>query len=71
MTVGRFEEDVLANDQDEIVAVVVEFDDNGLDLDDDDEVVVPIDRLEFGGDGRQATISMGDDELRALPAWDD
>lgn len=51
------------------MAVVVGFDDI-FDVD-DDEVAVPIDRLEFGGDGRRAMISMSDDELRALPVWDD
>lgn len=67
--IGEIEE-VLANSEDEIVAVVIEFEDGFLDLG-EREVVMPIDQLQFGQEGREVTTAMSDAELKALPVWDD
>lgn len=67
--IGEIEE-VLANDQDEIVAVVVEYGGGFLDLG-EREVVMPVEQLQFDGDARQAATTMGDDDLKALQVWDD
>jgi len=52
--IGEIEE-VLANADNEIVAVVVEFDEGFLDLG-EREVVMPVDRLQFGDRSRCGTI---------------
>ena len=36
-----------------------------------DEVVVPIDAVRFSADRRVVETSLSDDELTALPRWDD
>ena len=62
-------EAVLADATGEVVALAVERDD--VPGDDDDEVVVPIDALEFGGERREIRTTLSDDELAALPTWND
>ena len=61
-------ENVLANADNQIVAVVVEYDDGFLDLNGPD-VILPIDQIRF--DQNAASVTLGDAELRALPVWDD
>lgn len=67
--IGEIDE-VLADAAGQIVAVVIEFDDGFLDLD-DREVILAIDQLQFGDDPRAATVTLGNAELEALPEWDD
>lgn len=67
--IGEIEE-VLANADNEIVAVVVEFDEGFLDLG-EREVVMPVDRLQFGEDGSQVATTLSEDDLRSLEVWDD
>ncbi|WP_162913336.1 PRC-barrel domain-containing protein [Rhodospirillaceae bacterium SYSU D60014] len=67
--IGEIEE-VLANAEDEIVAVVVEYDDGFLDLG-EREVVMPVDQLQFGQEGREVTTALTDTELKSLQVWDD
>ena len=66
-SIGEIEE-VLADADGEIVAVVVEYDDGFLDLN-EIEVILPIDQIAFGENA--ATVTLGDAELEALPVWDD
>jgi PRC-barrel domain len=61
-------EDVLANADNQIVAVVVEYDDGFLGLN-DPEVILPIDQIQF--DQNAASVTLSDAELRALAVWDD
>ena len=67
--IGEIEE-VLATPDDQIVAVVVEYDEGFLDLD-DKEVVLSIDQLQFDDDAGEASLTLGDADLEALPVWDD
>ena len=67
--IGEIDE-VLADAAGQIVAVVIEFDDGFLDLD-DREVILAIDQLQFEDDPRAATVTLGNAELEALPEWDD
>jgi hypothetical protein len=67
--IGEIEE-VLANTDNEIVAVVVEYDEGFLDLG-EREVVMPIDRLQFGEDGSRVATTLSEDDLRSLEVWDD
>jgi len=67
--IGEIEE-VLANADNEIVAVVVEFDEGFLDLG-EREVVMPVDRLQFGEDGSRVATTLSEDDLRSLEVWDD
>jgi sporulation protein YlmC with PRC-barrel domain len=67
--IGEIEE-VLANAEDEIVAVVVEYDDGFLDLG-EREVVMPVDQLQFGQEGGEVTTALTDTELESLQVWDD
>ena len=50
--------------------VVVEFDEGFLDLG-EREVVMPIDRLQFGEDGSRVATTLSEDDLRSLEVWDD
>jgi PRC-barrel domain len=61
-------EDVLANADNQIVAVVIEYDDGFLGLN-DPEVILPIDQIQF--DQNAASVTLSDAELRALAVWDD
>jgi sporulation protein YlmC with PRC-barrel domain len=61
-------EDVLANPDNQIVAVVLEYDEGFLGLN-DPEVILPIDQIQFGENA--ASVTLSDAELRALPVWDD
>lgn len=61
-------EAVLADANGEVVALAVEYDDDGLG---DDDVVVPIDRLQFAADEREVRTTLSDEELAGLPRWDD
>jgi sporulation protein YlmC with PRC-barrel domain len=61
-------EDVLANADNQIVAVVLEYDEGFLGLN-DPEVILPIDQIQF--DENAASVTLSDAELRALPVWDD
>jgi sporulation protein YlmC with PRC-barrel domain len=61
-------EDVLANADNQIVAVVLEYDEGFLGLN-DSEVILPIDQIQF--DQNAASVTLSDAELRALPVWDD
>lgn len=63
-------EAVLGDESGRIVALVVEYDDGFLGLG-DDEVVVPIDQLEFDVSERRVTTTLTDEQLRAMPIWDD
>jgi PRC-barrel domain len=65
--IGEIEE-VLADSAGQIVAVVIEFEDDFLD---DRDVVLAIDQLKFGDDARLANVTLGDAELEGLPDWDD
>jgi hypothetical protein len=60
-------DEVLADATGQIVAVVIDFEDDFLD---DREVIVAIDQLRFGDDARVATVTLGDTELEDLPDWD-
>ncbi|HEX6997964.1 MAG TPA: PRC-barrel domain-containing protein [Gammaproteobacteria bacterium] len=63
-------EDVLVDEQNRIVAVVVDKasrDPGGIESD----VVMPIDRLTFDPESRQAITTMTADEMEALPSWPD
>jgi hypothetical protein len=64
--IGEIDE-VLANPGGQIVAVVIDFEDDFLD---DRDVVLAIDQLKFGDDARLATVTLGDAELEGLPDWD-
>jgi hypothetical protein len=61
--IGEIDE-VLADSAGQIVAVVIDFEDDFLD---DREVILAIDELQFGDDGRAATVTLGDAELEGLP----
>ena len=61
-------EDVLANADNQIVAVVLEYDEGFLGLN-DPEVILPIGQIQF--DQNAASVTLSDAELRALPVWDD
>jgi hypothetical protein len=61
-------DEVLADSTGQIVAVVIDFEDDFLD---DREVILAIDQLKFGDDARVATVTLGDTELEGLPDWDD
>jgi sporulation protein YlmC with PRC-barrel domain len=63
-------EDVLGNEQGEIVALVVEYGGNVLGLG-DREVVVPIEAFEFPPGRNEVELALTDEELAALPEWDD
>jgi hypothetical protein len=65
--IGEIDE-VLADSAGQIVAVVIDFEDDFLD---DRDVVLAIDQLKFGDDARLATVTLGDAELEGLPDWDD
>ena len=65
--IGEIDE-VLADSAGQIVAVVIDFED---DLLDDREVILAIEQLKFGDDARVATVMLGDAELEGLPDWDD
>jgi PRC-barrel domain len=65
--IGEIEE-VLADSAGQIVAVVIDFEDDFLD---DREVILAIDQLKFGDDAGVATVTLGDAELEGLPDWDD
>jgi PRC-barrel domain len=65
--IGEIEE-VLADATGQIVAVVIDFEDDFLD---DREVILAIDQLKLGDDARVATVTLGDAELEGLPDWDD
>jgi PRC-barrel domain len=65
--IGEIEE-VLADSAGQIVAVVIDFEDDFLD---DRDVVLAIDQLKFGDDARAATVTLGDAELEGLLDWDD
>ena len=67
--IGEIEE-ILANADDQIVAVVVEYDDGFLELN-EKEVVLPIERLQFDGNADEASVMLSDTELEALPVWDE
>lgn len=60
---------VLANGRREVVAVTVET--GGLLGLDDEEVIVPLNRLELGPTGESFITALSEDELEALPAWRD
>ncbi|HEX6993738.1 MAG TPA: PRC-barrel domain-containing protein [Gammaproteobacteria bacterium] len=60
-------EAVLADASGSVSALAVEV--RGLGGDDD--VVVPIDQVRFLADRREVETSLGDDELAALPRWND
>lgn len=65
-------EAVLADANGEVVALAVEYrDDNRRGAGGDDDVVVPIEDLEFVADRREVRTTLSDEELSALPAWDD
>lgn len=66
--IGEVEE-VLANDDDEIVALVVEYGGNIVGVG-DKEVIVPIDDLEFTVGRDEVQTTMTDGELAELLAWD-
>ncbi|MFS8609736.1 MAG: hypothetical protein LOD94_17365, partial [Gammaproteobacteria bacterium] len=61
---------VLVDSSDRIVAVVVDAASRSPGRR-DREVVVPIERLEFDRDSRQARTTLTEDEIAALPAWND
>lgn len=63
-------EEVLGDENEEIVAVVVEYGGGVLGLG-DREVVMPIDELEFPRGRAEAEITLSDEELAELPVWDD
>jgi sporulation protein YlmC with PRC-barrel domain len=63
-------EDVLGDENGEIVALVVEYGGNILGLG-DREVVVPIEQFEIPPGRNEVEISLTDEELAALPVWDD
>ena len=65
--IGEIDE-VLADSAGQIVAVVIDFEDDFLD---DREVILAIEQLKFGDDARVATVMLGDAELEDLPDWDD
>jgi hypothetical protein len=67
--IGEVEE-VLGDSSGEVVALVVELRDGSLRRG-DDEVVVPVDRLSFASDQGVVETTMSDEELAALPGWDD
>lgn len=67
-TIGEIER-LLANDEREVVAVTVEI--GGLLGLDDEEVIVPLNRIEFGPTGDTFITAMSEDELEALPSWQD
>lgn len=67
--IGEVEE-VLGDSSGEVVALVVELRDGSLRRGDDD-VVVPVDRLSFASDQGVVETTMSDEELAALPGWDD
>lgn len=60
-------EAVLADASGNVVALAVEHRRPG----DDDEVVVPIEDVTFSSDRREVETSLSDDDLAALPRWDD
>lgn len=62
-------EDVLGRGE-EVVALVVDLENNLSGLGDRD-VVVPIEEIELVEGQRQAEISLTDEELAALPNWND
>lgn len=67
-TIGDIER-LLANDEGEVVAVTVEA--GGLLGFGDDEVIVPLNRMEFGPTGDTFITAMSEDEVAALPSWQD
>lgn len=67
--IGEVEE-VLADASGEIAALVVELRDGNI-RQGDDEVVLPIDGLDFASDRGVVQTTMSDEELAALPGWDD
>jgi PRC-barrel domain len=64
--IGEIDE-VLADSAGQIVAVVIDFEDDFLD---DREVILAIDQLKVGDDAGVATVALGDAELEGLPDWD-
>jgi hypothetical protein len=65
--IGEIDE-VLADFAGQIVAVVIDLEDDFLD---DREVILAIDQLKLGNDARLATVTVGHAELEGLPDWDD
>ena len=61
-------EAVLGDASDNVVALAVELERLGPGS---DEVVVPIDRVEFSAERREVQSPLSDEELAALPRWDD
>lgn len=61
-------EAVLANSSGEVVALAVEFEDR---VRDDEDAVVTIDVVDFDADRREVHITLTNEELAALPDWDD
>lgn len=61
-------EEVIGLGDDTVIGLAVEIDDYAR-IDDDEEVVVPIERV--SSDGERLTTDLTLDELRALPKWDD
>lgn len=61
-------EAVLGDASDNVVALAVELERLGPGP---DEVVVPIDRVEFSAERREVQSPLSDEELAALPRWDD
>jgi hypothetical protein len=68
-TIGEIEK-VLANADNQIVAVVIEYDDGFLGLN-DTEVILPIDQVQFDASANEASVGLSDADLEALPVWDD
>ena len=67
--VGEIEE-VLIDNQDRIVAVVVDIESRARGQA-DREVVMPIEALEFDAASRRAATTLTAAEIAALPVWDD
>ena len=67
--IGEIEE-VLIDEQEQIVAVVVDAD-SPSPAQRDREIVVPIERLEFDSQSLHASTTLTQEELDALPEWDD
>lgn len=67
-SIGEVER-ILANEKGEVVAFTVET--GGLFGFDDEEVIVPLNRLEYGPTGDNFITALSEDELEALPSWED
>lgn len=61
-------EAVLAGADGEVAALAVEYRDDGPG---DRDIVVPIEDVEFAADRREVHTTLSDEELAALPTWDD